>query len=332
MKLLHTADWHLGKRLNDFSRMEEQKEVLEEVCQIAEKEEVDAIIIAGDLFDSFNPSNEAVALFYKTVYRLARNGNCPVIAIAGNHDSADRIEAPDLLARECGIILSGYPDTQVHAFTLDSGVSITKTDAGFIELQLPKAQELLRILLTPYANESRMKSFFGVEETDLAFRKIIADKWQKTADKYCDSQGVNILLSHLFMTNGTDQLPEPEDEKHILHVGGAQPVYVEDIPQSIHYTALGHLHRFHNLSAQDKPPVVYSGSLLEYSLSETNQQKYVCIIEVKAGENVAFRTVPIRSGKKLYKKRFETHKEAMDWLIANPDCYVELTLMSDTFI
>ena len=66
MKILHTADWHLGKKLNDFSRIDEQRAVLEEICEIAEKEDVDAVIIAGDLFDSFNPSNEAVELFYKT--------------------------------------------------------------------------------------------------------------------------------------------------------------------------------------------------------------------------------------------------------------------------
>ncbi|UZR95824.1 metallophosphoesterase family protein [Chondrinema litorale] len=332
MKILHTADWHLGKKLNDYSRIDEQREVLEEICEIAEKENVDAVIIAGDLFDSFNPSNEAVELFYKTVHKLAKLGACPVIAIAGNHDSADRVEAPDTLARECGIFLSGYPDTRLKALELNTGLKITKTDAGFVELELPNSKELLRIILTPYASESRLKSFFGVENTDKEFRKIIAEKWQNLASQYCDKNGVNILLTHLFMTNGTDLLDEPEDERHILHVGGAQPVYTVDIPKEVDYTALGHLHRFHNLASQEKPPVIYSGSLLEYSLSETNQQKFVSIIEAKASASVSYNKIPLYSGKKVLRKKFENFDDAINWLQENQDVYVELILVSDTYI
>ncbi|MCB0293286.1 MAG: exonuclease subunit SbcD, partial [Calditrichaeota bacterium] len=101
MKILHTADWHLGKRLERFSRLEEQREVLEEICGIAEQEAVDAVIIAGDIYDTFNPASEAVELFYKTVKRLADEGRRAVVAIAGNHDSPDRFAAPEPLAREC---------------------------------------------------------------------------------------------------------------------------------------------------------------------------------------------------------------------------------------
>jgi exonuclease SbcD len=90
MRILHTADWHLGKKLNDFTRIDEQRHVLEELCDIAQREKVDAVVIAGDLFDTFNPPNEAIELLYKTVHKLANNGKVPVIAIAGNHDSADR--------------------------------------------------------------------------------------------------------------------------------------------------------------------------------------------------------------------------------------------------
>ena len=100
MKILHTSDWHLGKRLEEFSRLEEQKAVMQEICEIAEREQADAVIVAGDLFDTFNPPTEAIDLLYKTLKRLTANGRRPVIAIAGNHDSPDRIEAPDPLARD----------------------------------------------------------------------------------------------------------------------------------------------------------------------------------------------------------------------------------------
>ena len=122
MKILHTADWHLGKRLETFSRHDEQVAVLDEICQIADREAVDAVIIAGDLFDVFSPPNESSELLFKTCKRLANNGLRAVIAIAGNHDSPERIEAPESLARECGIVFSGFPHTVVPTFSLPTGV------------------------------------------------------------------------------------------------------------------------------------------------------------------------------------------------------------------
>lgn len=101
MKILHTADWHLGKRLDNFNRLEEQIAVLKEICQIADDQAVDAVIIAGDIFDTFNPPVEAIELLYKTLKRLTKKSKRPVIAIAGNHDSPSRIDSPDPLAREC---------------------------------------------------------------------------------------------------------------------------------------------------------------------------------------------------------------------------------------
>jgi DNA repair protein SbcD/Mre11 len=113
IKILHTADWHLGKRLQEFSRLEEQKEVLEEIIQIADREAVDFVLLAGDIFDSFNPSHEAVELLYKTLKRLSNNGQRPIIAISGNHDSTQFVEAPDPLAREMGIFFYSRYDTVI---------------------------------------------------------------------------------------------------------------------------------------------------------------------------------------------------------------------------
>ncbi|MBK5195556.1 MAG: exonuclease subunit SbcD, partial [Proteiniphilum sp.] len=248
MKILHTADWHLGKRLDDYSRMEEQQTVLREICEIADREQVDAVLVAGDLFDTFNPPTEAVDLMYRTLKRLTADGRRPVIAIAGNHDSPDRIEAPDPLARACGIIFAGYPHSLVPPFALDSGLRVLQSDDGFVELQLPGTETPLRVLFTPYANEYRLKTFLGLEESEEELRVILQEKWQQLADSYCDRRGVNILLSHLFMVRRGDKFPEePEEEKPILHVGGAQALYTENIPWQIQYTALGHLHRMHRV-------------------------------------------------------------------------------------
>ena len=109
MKILHTADWHIGKRLDRFSRIEEQRAVLAEISAIAAREKVDLCLVAGDLYDTVNPGSEAEELLYRGLTDLSGGGARPVIAIAGNHDSPDRINAPDVLAREQGIILIGYP-------------------------------------------------------------------------------------------------------------------------------------------------------------------------------------------------------------------------------
>ena len=144
MKILHTADWHLGKRLDTFSRLEEQREVLQEICDIADREAVEVVIVAGDLFDNFNPSSEATELLYSTLHCLSNNGKRAIIAIAGNHDSPERIEVPDALARACGIIFVGYPNTEIKSFHTQSGIEVTKTDKGFLELKLPESPFPLR--------------------------------------------------------------------------------------------------------------------------------------------------------------------------------------------
>ncbi|MEM8892108.1 MAG: exonuclease subunit SbcD, partial [Bacteroidota bacterium] len=279
MKILHTADWHLGKRLDHVSRLEEQKEVLEEICEIAEKENVDAVLIAGDLFDQINPSIEALELFYRTLKRLANDGQRAVVGIAGNHDSPDRIEAPVPLAQECGIILTGYPNSKVRPFALPNGIEVLKSDEGFIELKLPNQDRPLRLLLTPYANELRLKKYLGHEKAEESLRQILSEHWAELAKKYCNKQGVNILMTHLFMIRkGQEKPEEPDDEKPILTIGGAQEIFTDNLPKEIQYVALGHLHRQQYVQ-KDPYPVVYSSSPLAYSMSEAGQEKYVMLVD-----------------------------------------------------
>jgi len=332
MKFLHTSDWHLGKRLEDFSRIEEQQAVLQEICEIADREQVDAVLVAGDLFDTFNPPTEAVDLFYRTLKKLANNGKRAVIAIAGNHDSPDRIEAPDPLARECGIIFAGYPNSVVPLFELESGLKVLESCEGFIELKLPKIDTPLRLLLTPYANEFRLKTYLGQENTEEELRLVLQQKWQELARRYCDNRGINVLVNHLYVMKKGGEMPEePTDEKPILHLGGAQAIYSENIPKEIQYTAIGHLHRMHRVDSEPCP-VYYSGSPLSYSFAEANQKKYVLLVDLEAGKDAEIREVELTKGKKLLRKRAEGIDEAVIWLIENLDCLVELTMVTDTFL
>src|SRR5690606_14816519 len=124
---------------------------------------------------------------------------------------------------------------------------------------------------------------------------------------------------------------EPDDEKPILHMGGAQAIYTDSIPSSIQYAALGHLHRYQWI-AKEPCPVVYSSSPLSYSFSEANQTKFVMLIDAEPGQKINLKALPLTSGKKLLRKRFERVDEAISWLNENQDTYVELTLKSETYI
>ncbi|ASB48041.1 metallophosphoesterase family protein [Alkalitalea saponilacus] len=332
MRFLHTSDWHLGKRLERFSRIEEQREVLEEICEIAERENVDVVLIAGDLFDAFNPSSEAVELFYRMLKKMTDNGKRAVIAIAGNHDSPERIEAPDPLARECGIIFAGMPDSQITPFSLESGLKILSSEPGFIELNLPDYEYPLRLLLTPYANELRLKTMLAVNDKESDLREILKSRWENFILKNSCKTGVNVLMTHLFVMNKGEEKPEePDDEKPILYVGGAQPVFSSDFPEGLHYVALGHLHRPHQTGGGNCP-VVYSGSPLAYSFAETNQQKMVYIIDAEPGRAAEVRTVELKSGYKLISARFDDEDAALEWLRDNQEVYVELTIVSENYI
>jgi len=332
MKILHTADWHLGKKLEGYSRLPEQKDVLDEICQIVQREKPDAVLISGDIYDTYNPPIEAVDLFYKTVKTLSRNATIPVVIIAGNHDSPDRIEAVDPLAIENGIFLLGYPDSVLRKVKLESGLEIINSESGFVEFKPVSTDEKLRILFTPYANENRLKKALGIDDKEEELKRLLAEKWHGLAEKYCDSNGVNILMSHnFFIKKGENPLEDSDDEKPILYVGGAQAIEVDLIPGSVQYSALGHLHRYQNVDSEDHP-VIYSGSPLSYSFAEAGQDKYVVMVDIKPGKIPVLSKIKLKKGKKLLRERFENIDDALIWLNDNPDVLLELTIVEDEFL
>ncbi len=329
MKILHTADWHLGKRLETISRHEEQIIVLEEIERIADTQNVDAVIIAGDLFDTFNPPNESIDLLYKTCKNLSKNGERPVIAIAGNHDSPERVEVPEHFARECGIVFIGFPDTIVSPFELPTGLEITRSDVGFIELKLPKFDYPLRIFAIPYVNENRLKVFLGTEDTDEKLRQLLSDKWQISADKYADGNGVNIAVAHLLIMRKGGEIPVESDDEKPIRIGGASAIYTENFPKQFQYVALGHIH-LQMVVEKKLTPFVYSGSPLAYSFNETDQEKYVIIVDAEPNELAHFKRVALKTPKKLSAVAFDDVNVALDWLAQHPDNLIRLSFISET--
>ncbi|MFM7628859.1 MAG: exonuclease SbcCD subunit D [Algoriphagus sp.] len=334
LKILHTADWHLGKRLQEFSRLEEQKEVLDEICSIADQEEIDLVLLAGDIFDTFNPAHEAVELLYKTLRRLSKNGTRPIIAISGNHDSTQFVEAPDPLARELGIIFYSRYDSIVPCGILDSGITLLRSESGFLEFKLPQHHFPIRIILAPYANEVLLRTNLGEEDKEAVFRDLLAKKWQHLADTYCDDQGVNLFLGHFYFIQEGDAsapLTEPESERPILHIGGSQALFTQHLPQQVQYVALGHLHRYQTVSSSPCP-VVYSSSPLAYSFSEADQEKNVVLIHARPQEPIKFQPFALKRGRPLYRVRFSSLEETLAWLEQHPYCFVEITYLTEESI
>ncbi|EOZ99751.1 Exonuclease SbcD [Indibacter alkaliphilus LW1] len=332
MKILHTADWHLGKRLQEYSRIEEQKEVLDEIIAIADREAIDLVLLAGDIFDSFNPSHEAVELLFKTLKKLSNNGKRPIIAISGNHDSTQFVEAPDPLAREMGIFFYSRYDSVIPLGKFENGIEVLQSESGFVELSLSGHDFPIRIILAPYANETLLKTYLGEEDREQQFRTLLADKWQDLANQYCDSSGINLFIGHFFFTQEGEPLQqEPESERPILHIGGTQALFTADIPSQIQYAALGHLHRYQAIS-KEPFPVVYSSSPLAYSFSEADQQKQVVVIELTPGSKPSYSPIGLKKGKPLFRKTFSNLQDCVEWLENNPECYVELTYETESSI
>jgi len=346
VRILHIADLHLGKKLVEFDRIDEQREVLEEIIDIADENDVSIVLVAGDIFDSFNPSAEANELLYRFLKRISKNGKRAVVAIAGNHDSADRIESPDPLAKECGIIFAGYAYLKRRDFELDSGLKVKFLEPGIMEVNIADYSYPARIIYFPYANEQRLKKYLGEhDKKEEGLRKEVSRIWNELANKYFNDNSVNLLVAHLFMTNlrfaveilsenfmtnNKMNLEESDDEKSILHPGGLEMFSVDDLPKNADYIALGHLHK--PVVLCEKPYVVYSGSPLPYSLSEKEQDKCVFVFEKSTEQVGSLKRIPLKKGKKIKSATFSSVSNALAWLEKNQDCYAELKIKTKNYL
>lgn len=333
MRILHTSDWHLGKRLGGFSRLDEQRQVLAEVVAVANRYDVDLVLVAGDLWDVYNPASEAVALLYQTLKALSGGGRRPVVAIAGNHDAPERVEAAVMLAAENGIILSGFPDTNPCQSPALAGATVINSAPGFIELLTSRCAWPVRLLLTPYANEFRLRQFLGIDTT-AGLREALQARWHELAAKYCSPLGINLLVGHLFMNSGGGDRPEEpvEEARPITTVGGAGEMWASMVPPQIQYVAMGHLHR-RIITADSPVPVVYPGSILQYSFAEAGQPKSVEIVEVQPGRSPVFFPVVLSGVRPLIRHTASSPDEALQWLATvPPDGYIELTVNTPSFL
>ncbi len=281
MWILHTSDWHLGKTLEGNSRLEEQEKFMEELVQIAREENIDLILVAGDVYDGPNPPAPAERLFYETVKELAQDGRA-VLVIAGNHDNPDRLVAASALAYDHGVILLGKPKSVALTGSFQ-GFDIDEAGEGYVKLSL-KGEKAV-ILTLPYPSETRLNEVLSRSDNDdlgqQTYSRRVGEFWQQLSGHF-RSDTINLAVAHLYITGGLES-----DSERQIQLGGSLAVDPKMLPDA-QYIALGHLHRPQKVAGTDKQ-AFYSGSPLQYSKSEIHYSKSVYIVDVQAGERAQVR-------------------------------------------
>ena len=330
MRILHTSDWHLGKSLEQISRIDEQRDFIDCLCKTVEEQNIDLVLIAGDIYDTYNPSAVAEELFYDAINRLNNKGKRAVVVIAGNHDNPERLCAASPLAYKNGIILLGYPksDAGIHKINGEN-IKIVDAGPGWLELYILGCGHNAVILTLPYPSESRLEEVLSSEADEGKLQKAYSERlgglFLKLGEKFRDDT-VNLAMSHVFLKGGK----ESESER-TLQVGGALTVDPAVLPPKAHFIALGHLHRPQRV--KDAPcPTYYSGSPLAYSFSETDYTKSILIIDAIPGEEAEINEVYLDCGKPLRKwKAEEGIEQALKWCEEGKDqnAWIDLEIHTD---
>ena len=259
MRFLHLSDLHLGKRVNEFSMLEDQAYILKEILNIIDAQKVEAVLIAGDIYDKVIPSAEAVRLLDDFLTRIAAR-ELPVFLISGNHDSAERIAFGSRLMSSRQIYLSPVFESDVEPITISD------------------RHGEINIYMLPFVKPSLVKRVYPEEEI-ITYQDAVNAAVQHMQ---IDTDKRNILLAHQFVT-GAARCDSEE-----LSVGG-----LDDVDASIFdgfdYVALGHLHGPQKIG---KETVRYSGTPLKYSFSEANQKKSVVIVDVEEKGKINIQQIP----------------------------------------
>ena len=260
MKLIHLSDLHLGKRVNEFSMLEDQEHILTKIINIIDEQNPQGVIIAGDVYDKSVPSAEAVELFDDFLFRLSKR-NLKVFVISGNHDSAERIAFGGRLMDKSGIYMSPVYNGHIEPITLGD-------DFGNVNFYL-----------LPFVKPSNVRRFYPDNEIATYTDAIKVS----VENMNIDQSERNILVTHQFVTGA--MRTESED----ISVGGTDNVDVS-VFDGFDYVALGHIHRAQKCGREY---VRYSGTPLKYSFSEAKDVKTVTVVEMKEKGSVELSFIPL---------------------------------------
>lgn len=310
MKILHTSDWHIGKRLMGRERLEEQAAVLDEIVRICEDERVELVLLAGDVFDTYTPGAEAEDLFYATIKKLAGEHRA-VLIISGNHDDGVRLSAATPLAEEQGIYIIGNARKAVSLKTSERKIRPVASGKGYVVFRNERGERVF-VSALPYPNEARFKE----ERSDLSYAERIKN-WIDEGESGNVEKLPSVFMAHIFVAGGA-----VSDSEREIDLGGARAVPLEALPHS-DYIALGHLHKKQHMG---KGHCYYSGSPLQYSFDES-ADKGVKVFDLTQNGVENLKDVPLTKGRTLLRLEADDTEAALKLLAAYPDNLVELKLI-----
>jgi exonuclease SbcD len=329
MRILHTSDWHLGKNLEGHSRMDEQEAFLEDFVKIVNDNSVDLIIIAGDIYDSYNPPARAEKMFYDTLKKLSSNGKRITLVISGNHDNPDRLVAAGPLARDHGIIMVGTPKSVVPCGDYGSH-KVVNSGEGFVEVEINGERAV--IVTVPYPNEKRLDEVLYSEmeeEKDkvVSYGNKIKTLFDNLSKNYREDT-INIAVSHLFAMGSAQAGSERS-----VQLGGSFIVDGSCFPVKAQYIALGHVHKPQIVPGTERR-ARYSGSPLQYSKKEIGFKKKCFVIDAKAGEDCRVKEVEFKVYKPIEVWKCNSIEEAISRCRENSerDCWVYMEITTDRYI
>jgi DNA repair protein SbcD/Mre11 len=289
VRVLHTSDWHVGKKLGRYDRSDEFRDVIDEVVGVADDEAADLVLHSGDLFDRPLPPIDALNIALDGLVGLSRGGERPVVVIAGNHDSPGFFDALAPFLRRVNIHLVG---------------GIKRPDAGGV-LDIDTAAGRAVVSAFPFLREG--KSFEVWEPPDQHYAKY-ADRLRAISEAYsahaaamAGTDAVTFLVAH-FLVGGAKVHGHgaPRGERE-LHMGEAYTATAAAIPPGPQYVALGHIHAPQRVPGA-KVPAEYAGSLLELDFGEAGERKRVVVVDVEPGLPAKVRSVWLAAGRRLLRR------------------------------
>ena len=298
MKFLHLSDLHLGKRVHNFSMIDDQRYILEQILDIADEEGITGVIIAGDVYDKPVPSADAVALFDEFLVQLAKR-NLYVFVISGNHDSAERIAFGGKLMRHSRVYMSPVYNGEIEPVTLED-------EFGKIN-----------VFLLPFVKPVQVRHFCNEEEIrdyTEAVRCVIGHMDVKNEER-------NILVCHQFVTGAA------RCESEEISVGGLDNVDAS-VFSPFDYVALGHIHGPQNIGGER---IRYCGTPLKYSFSEANHQKSVTVVKLGEKGELYIETRPLKPMRDMIKVKgfFEEITDKVFYEKMDAESYVQITLLDE---
>ncbi len=267
MRILHTADWHIGQRLYERPRLDEHRKFLEWILETIKEKKVELLLVSGDIFHTSLPSADATNLYYEFLHWFSQETEAYAVITAGNHDSPRHLEAPKEFLKMGRIYVVG------RAANLDDCVLKFPPDNS---PEKPKVS----VAAVPYLSESELSHISFETEPKKAerYRERLRRLYRQCVNAM-PAELPKILMGHLFVQNGK----ESGSERNI-QIGGATAIHVDDFPCGVDYVALGHLHRPQSINGASYP-VRYSGSPLPLRFNEAAYRKTVCLLEVSGVGN-----------------------------------------------